>query len=645
MKRVLGLAAALAAAFALVLVTILFLDRTDTAADEAAEIHFTAAGEFGTTEETAAILSKSAFLSPDFTLALGNFPYGAPGGEQVWCDFVTSRVGADFPFELIAGTNESDGRDGDINDFSACLPNRLPGIVGTYGREWYVDVPADKPLARFVMISPGLTFSGNDAWDYSPGSDHYAWTEAAIDGARDSGIPWVVVGNHMPCLSAGQTSCAAGQQVTDLLLRKKVDLVLNGHENVYQRTFQLGHREGCLTVIPEIVNAECITDTDNSLAQGPGTVFATIGTGGVRPQDAESAAPEAGYFAAHSGTDKRTTFGFLDVSITERSISADFIRAGGGTFSDSFTLTRDAGSGSGGEAVFAEECSGLVCSLDASTTAPAEGPRTYAWDFGNGDTATGVRPTVTYGSPGKYTITLTVTVQGGGTETASTQVSVTEEGSTVSAIRDLFERTAIAGWGDADTGGEWIENGASGPLSVSNGRGTIQVATAGQEAATSLESVRSSAVDLRMTVGVDKLPVGGSMHVGTLTRQTERAGAYRTLLRFSPSGDVLISFDRMTSDGGTVTMGTTLAVPGVAVAGGEFVNLRTQATGTHPTTLRAKVWKPGEAEPAGWQLEARDSTPGLQTAGAAGITGYVSKKATNLPISVQVEEITAAVPR
>ena len=102
------------------------------------------------------------------------------------------RVGAGYPFELVAGNHESNGQNGNINDFSACLPNQLPGVVGTYGRQWYVDVPAEDPLVRYVMISPGLTFP-DGTWSYAAGSPRYNWTAAAIDGARTRRIPWVVV--------------------------------------------------------------------------------------------------------------------------------------------------------------------------------------------------------------------------------------------------------------------------------------------------------------------------------------------------------------------------------------------------------------------------------------------------------------------
>ena len=57
-----------------------------------------------------------------------------PARVRVVGTYVKARVGEGFPFELISGNHESlDVNDGDINDFSACLPNQIPGIVGTYG--------------------------------------------------------------------------------------------------------------------------------------------------------------------------------------------------------------------------------------------------------------------------------------------------------------------------------------------------------------------------------------------------------------------------------------------------------------------------------------------------------------------------------
>ena len=116
-----------------------------------------------------------------------------------------------------------------------CLPNRLPGLVGTYGRQWYVDRPATNPLVRVVMISPALDFGRGEvvvrrgAHPTTPGCGRRS-------RARAAGIPWVVVGMHKPCLSVGNYECDPGADVVDLLLDTGVDLVLTGHEHLYQRS-------------------------------------------------------------------------------------------------------------------------------------------------------------------------------------------------------------------------------------------------------------------------------------------------------------------------------------------------------------------------------------------------------------------------
>jgi 3',5'-cyclic AMP phosphodiesterase CpdA len=108
-------------------------------------VRFTAAGDYSKFANAQAVLNKVGALAPDFHLALGDLSYDTTGSEQAWCDLVTQREGNGFPFELLAGNHEANGQNGDINNFSACLPNQLPGVVGTYGRQYYVDVPKVNP--------------------------------------------------------------------------------------------------------------------------------------------------------------------------------------------------------------------------------------------------------------------------------------------------------------------------------------------------------------------------------------------------------------------------------------------------------------------------------------------------------------------
>jgi PKD repeat protein len=389
-------------------------------------VRFSAAGDFSAGAAATSVFTLIGSLDNDFHAALGDLSYGTTGNEEAWCTAVKNGVGEGYPFELVSGNHESNGQNGNLNDFSACLPNQLPGLRGTYGRQYYVDVPANAPLVRYVAVSPGIPFTTTGTLSYAVGTAQYNWTSAAIDGARAAGIPWVVVGNHTPCLSLGEYACEMGSDLANLLLAKKVDLVLNGHEHIYQRTKQLTTRAGCTTLVPGTFNASCVVDSDNSLAAGAGTVFATIGTGGINQRNVNTADPEAGYFAAYAGANVNPTFGVLDFSVTADLLTADFRRASGGTFTDSFTITRGAPPPNQPPvAAFTPTCSQLACSVNAAASDDPDGTiASYAWQFGDGSTGTGVTSSRTYAAAGTYTITLTVTDDDGATDTTTRSVTV-----------------------------------------------------------------------------------------------------------------------------------------------------------------------------------------------------------------------------
>ena len=318
-------------------------------ANAATSFTFAAAGDFGQNANTNASLIRLAASGASLFLALGDFSYRNGSSENHWCGIVRSHVGQNYPFELLAGNHE-DGEeirppDGYIGNYTICMPNQIGPIVGDYGREYYFDYPAVNPLARFILISPGLNFSEpngkSDFYNYDNGSSHYTWTASAIDGARSAAIPMVIVGMHKVCLSAGMFECHIGAylsirpDIIQLLVEKHVDLVLQGHDHNYQRSKQLD----CVSA--EQFQNSCVvhSGSDGFYNRGAGTVFVVDGTFGASQDgyDVHLSEPDAEYFAKFMAPNiSGVEYGFVTYTV-----STDGIRAQtnfNGSFKDSFQI-------------------------------------------------------------------------------------------------------------------------------------------------------------------------------------------------------------------------------------------------------------------------------------------------------------------
>jgi len=299
---------------------------------------FGAAGDWGQNSNTTAVLNALHNSGANFAIALGDFSYIGGSSENAWCNFVKASVGSTYPFELISGNHEDAVRDGQVNNYVTCLPHRLSPLTGLYGKQYYFDYPTNSPLARFINISPGLTFPDDGSYTYNVGSARYNWVRDAIDNARSSGIKYVVVSMHKFCISLVSGSCEVGSDLMNLLVSKKVDLYLQAHDHAYSRSKQLAIKSGCSSITPGSYNSNCVVDSDSQFAYGAGTVIATVGVGGIGINGQSGSDPEAGYFSTFQGSSNNPTFGFLKFTVSPTSISAQFVRGAGGTFTDSFTI-------------------------------------------------------------------------------------------------------------------------------------------------------------------------------------------------------------------------------------------------------------------------------------------------------------------
>ncbi|POM27130.1 Microbial collagenase precursor [Actinomadura rubteroloni] len=80
------------------------------------------------------------------------------------------------------------------------------------------------------------------------------------------------------------------------------------------------------------------------------------------------------------------------------------------------------------KAAFTTSCQARACTFDGGSSADTDGTvASYAWDFGDGKTATGESPQHTYADTGTYTVKLTVTDNDGDTGSTTKTVQVVDD--------------------------------------------------------------------------------------------------------------------------------------------------------------------------------------------------------------------------
>ncbi len=288
-------------------------------------------------------------------------------------------------------------------------------------------------------------------------------------------------------------------------------------------------------------------------------------------------------------------------------------------------------------AAFTSTCTALACSFDGSGSSDSDGNVvSYAWSFGDGATSTLAEPDHTFAVGGTFPVTLTVTDDGGATNSVLHQVTVTAPGSPPFAS-DGFARTVASGWGSADVGGTWTTTSST-AFSVAPGSGTIRHATSGSQVSASLAKVSSADTDLTLGFSLDKSPAG--YYLTAVGRRISSGNEYEARVLVNANNSVSMWLAKAVASTQT-TIVTARTVPGLTFVPGTPLRLRMQVTGTAPTTIRAKVWASTAAEPSTWFDTTTDTTAALQNPGSIALTSYLSSAVTNAPVTARFTDLAA----
>jgi hypothetical protein len=138
-------------------------------------------------------------------------------------------------------------------------------------------------------------------------------------------------------------------------------------------------------------------------------------------------------------------------------------------------------------------------------------------------------------------------------------------------------------------------------------------------------------------VSMDKIANGGGSFVSVGAR-TIGTSDYRAKVKVASNGALTLYLVKVLSNAETTLTSVNLG-SAFNYTTGATLQIRVQATGTSPTTVRAKAWKTSQAEPASWQLTTTDTSAGLQAAGGVGVATFLSSTSTNVPIVFSFDDL------
>jgi PKD repeat protein len=253
-------------------------------------------------------------------------------------------------------------------------------------------------------------------------------------------------------------------------------------------------------------------------------------------------------------------------------------------------------------AKFTASCADLTCQFDASTSSdPAGSISTYAWDFGDGQTASGLTSSHTFAQSGTFVVTLTVTDDLLGSDSAARSVAV---GGTTSVIT-FVGASHSAATAQTVKSAPVPAGAAAGDHAVLVFTGAKAVVWSGPSGVTGWTQLGSSTVNGLTSVVWTKALDAADLPMSVQFTTATAAKALETLSVYSGGGGAPV-----TAVSGSDTLTTTHVTPAVPAVAGDWV---------------VSYWVDRSSTTTAWQVQpdvvSRDTTVGTGTAHFSALWG------------------------
>ena len=257
---------------------------------------------------------------------------------------------------------------GDHSPIAPALGNHEAGAINYLHR---FALPNNERWYSFNYSNMHIIVLSTSLDSYSQGTDQYTWFVNDLKAAaNDSMHPWKIVIFHNPSYNAGGHDGDPNVQniLSPLLSEYKVDLVFNGHNHYYERTYPLKGGGANPTV----------TDTNLHYYKNPdGVIYATTGSCGAPLYDIGSA-----YYLAVAVKN----YHFARISVfTNNSLHMETFLDDGTTLIDNFWIEKTAGPNMPpitGPSWGLENVTYTFC---INLTDPNKGDFYSKWDWGDGN--------------------------------------------------------------------------------------------------------------------------------------------------------------------------------------------------------------------------------------------------------------------